>query len=137
MFTEFDEDEREWDRMKMLDYVRKINQVNDEDFAVLAKRDFEVRKCLFELQRMLEADEKIREEGLETVESLRADNRRLRGERDTAISNLRYYGSSCAGCKWAKMLDGVARVAKCTNEKGCDAGRDYYELRVKEEYKDD
>lgn len=137
VYVEFYEDEREWDRVKMLDYVRKINQVNDEDFAVLAKRDFEVRKCLFELQRMLEADEKIREEGLETVESLRADNRRLRRERDTAISNLRYYGSSCAGCKWAKMLDGVARVAKCTHEKGCDAGHDYYELRVKEEYKDD
>ena len=134
VFTEIEEEEG-WDKMKMLDYVRKINQVNDEDFAVLARRDFEVRKCLFELQRMLEADEKIRKEGLETVESLRADNRRLRGERDTAISNLRYYGSSCAGCKWAKMLDGVARVAKCTHEKGCDAGHDYYEIRVNEEHK--
>ena len=111
--------------------------MDDEDFAVVARRDFEVRKCLVELQRMLEADEEIRKEGLETMESLRADNRRLRGERDTAISNLRYYGSSCAGCKWMKMLDGVARVAKCTHEKGCDAGHDYYEFRGKEEKEDD
>ena len=136
VFTEIEAEEG-WDKMKMLDYVRKINQVNDEDFAVLARRDFEVRKCLFELQRILEADEKINEDGLETMESLRADNRRLRGERDKAVSNLRYYGSRCAGCKWMKILDGVSRVVKCTHEKGCDARHDYYEIQTEEGKKDD
>ena len=129
------EEEEDWGKTKMLDYVRQINQVDDEDFAVLARRDFEVRKCLCELQRILEADKKIKEEGLETMESLRADNRRLRGERDKAISTLRYYGSSCAGCKWLKLLDGVSRVGRCTHEKGCDARHDFYEIQTEEEKK--
>lgn len=60
------------------------------------------------------------------IDQLRAENDRLRRERDDAIRQLKFF-APCAGCKWYRGIKG------CAHELGCDTNHDYYEFVAKEE----
>ena len=60
------------------------------------------------------------------IDQLRAENDRLRRERDDAIRQLKFF-APCAGCKWYRGIKG------CAHELGCDTTHDYYEFVAKEE----
>lgn len=60
------------------------------------------------------------------IDQLRAENDRLRRERDDAIRQLKFF-APCAGCKWYRGIKG------CAHELGYDTSHDYYEFVAKEE----
>ena len=60
------------------------------------------------------------------IDQLRAENDRLRRERDDAIRQLKFF-APCAGCKWYGGIKG------CAHETGCDNNHNYYEFVAKEE----
>ena len=60
------------------------------------------------------------------IDQLRAENDRLRRERDDAIRQLKFF-APCAGCKWYRGIKG------CAHELGCDTNHDYYEFVAKGE----
>ena len=65
-------------------------------------------------------------ESTTAIDRLRAENERIKRERDDAIRQLKFF-APCAGCKWYRGIKG------CAHELGCDTNHDYYEFVAKEE----
>lgn len=102
--------------------VRSLQAENDRLQAELEKEEAARKKqadILYELRGQ-------KYEQTTAIDQLRAENDRLRRERDDAIRQLKFF-APCAGCKWYRGIKG------CAHELGCDTNHDYYEFVAKEE----